>query len=388
LEDPYARVDVIPSHLVYPEFGGPTGVDRKKLRRVIIVTPVYKEATTQASASNSRLRSSMGHDSDLEIRSEEWISPVYDDAGNVSEPAKVQYYIDGKPQGDPEVNPLGEIPLVHIPNYPLSGEFYGISDLVDIMGLNRELNEKFTDISDIINYHASPITCIVGAKLKDLEKGANRVWGFPTGATVTNLTLTGDLQAAVTHREAIKGAILEMTSTPSHALGTAFPMSNTTGVALQMLYAPMMERRNLKVLTYGFGLRLINRLILKTKEIADPAFKVKLDGVGNNRYRNDIVFPDPMPQDEINALEKSRLKLDMRLTSRRLEILNMGLSSGEVDLLLKEIDKEQSDDAEALFNNSMQEPKSGFGPGEGQIVRGGSNITRGMKIDQDLLKKG
>lgn len=55
----------------------------------------------------------------------------------------------------PEIreNTLGEIPLVHIKNVSVPKEYYGLSDGQDLMDLNRELNEKSTDISDTINYH-------------------------------------------------------------------------------------------------------------------------------------------------------------------------------------------------------------------------------------------
>jgi hypothetical protein len=89
---------------------------------------------------------------------------------------------------DQRPNPLGIIPVVHIPNVPVSGSPWGIADIQDIISLNREYNEKATDISDIINYHASPITIISGAKANNLEKGPKKVWGgIPANAKVYNL---------------------------------------------------------------------------------------------------------------------------------------------------------------------------------------------------------
>jgi hypothetical protein len=50
-------------------------------------------------------------------------------------------------------NPIGVIPVVHIPNVSISSSPWGQSDIWDIISLNREMNEKMTEISDIINYH-------------------------------------------------------------------------------------------------------------------------------------------------------------------------------------------------------------------------------------------
>lgn len=54
---------------------------------------------------------------------------------------------------DSRDNPLGVIPVVHIANVPVAGSPWGLADVSDIYSLNKEYNEKVTDISDIINYH-------------------------------------------------------------------------------------------------------------------------------------------------------------------------------------------------------------------------------------------
>jgi hypothetical protein len=58
---------------------------------------------------------------------------------------------DGIP--NPRPNPIGKVPVVHIANTLVSGSPWGLADCQDIIALNREYNEKATEISDIINYH-------------------------------------------------------------------------------------------------------------------------------------------------------------------------------------------------------------------------------------------
>jgi hypothetical protein len=50
-------------------------------------------------------------------------------------------------------NPLGVIPIVHIPNQIAPGSPWGLSDVWNIIPLNREYNEKATEISQILNYY-------------------------------------------------------------------------------------------------------------------------------------------------------------------------------------------------------------------------------------------
>ena len=384
IEDPFARVDIIPSHLCFPEFGGPHGVDRKKLKRILIVNPVYRNNDRGPIAGVFFTRKTKNQGAlELVIESEEWTAPVYDEkTGKLIQPAMQIFYRDKEKIWE-KVNPLGEIPVVHIPNYPLSGEFYGISDLVDAVELNRELNEKATDISDIINYHGSPTTILTGAKLAALEKGANRIWGLPDGANVFNLELTGDLGAATAHWQTLKEVLLELTNTPEQALGKTQAVSNTSGVALQIQYLPMMEKRDVKVLTYGSGIRLINRLLLKTTELADPAFQKKMSKLKGNPYRNDVIFADPMPQDELRELEKAILKLDAGLSTRRRELEKLGHSQAEASAILDDAAKEMEEDTESMFG-------AGTGVdmrGKKTAQRGGAPETRGAKIVATQQKK-
>jgi len=387
LEDPYARVDILPSHLCFPELGGPHGVDRKRLTRMLIVIPVFKEKSNVAVSGAFFSRRTKSQEAlEMIVQSEEWTPKIVDKEGREKFPARVTYYED-KEVIETKINPLGEIPVVHIPNYPLSGEFYGISDLVDVIELNREYNEKVTDVSDIINYHASPTTVVYGAKLKDLEKGANRMWGLPEGARLENLVLSGDLNASNTHIDRLKKTMLELTGTPEQAFGKSQGISNTPGIALQISYLPMIERRDLKVLTYGYGLRLINRLMLKTTEIADSGFAAKMNKLEGNKYRNKIVFPDPMPYDEAAELEKIRIRLDLAITTRKRELEKLGHSQAEIDAILADVKKEMEEEAEAMFQ--MEGPSLGPGPGSGNATfqRGGPPELRGRKIDAKIQKK-
>ena len=61
---------------------------------------------------------------------------------------------------DQRPNPIGTVPIVHIPNLPVSGSPWGLSDAHDIITINRQYNEIATDVADIINYHAAPVTVI------------------------------------------------------------------------------------------------------------------------------------------------------------------------------------------------------------------------------------
>lgn len=181
-------------------------------------------------------------------------------------------YIMKQFHGEPptiEYNALGEIPLVHISNISVPREYYGLSDGQDIIEPQREINEKCTDVSDIINYHASPITAVFGAKAKNLDRGPRNIWtGLPEKARIETVNLPGDLTASKNYIELIKKVMHELSDTPEGALGAMQPISNTSGVALHMQYQPLIGKTDRKRATYEPGFEQINYFILRTGMVA------------------------------------------------------------------------------------------------------------------------
>jgi hypothetical protein len=166
----------------------------------------------------------------------------------------------------PKVRPniLGEIPLVHIKNLSLPKEYYGLPDGTDLIDVQRELNEKSTDISDTINYHSAPVTAIFGAKAKQLQRGARQIWsGLPKDARVETLKLDGDLVAAKAYVDFVKKVLHELSDTPEGALGAMQPISNTSGVALHMMYQPLIGKTKRKKAQFEPGFEQINYFIMR-----------------------------------------------------------------------------------------------------------------------------
>ncbi len=179
------------------------------------------------------------------------------------------YIIEQFEGGDPRVrrNILGEIMVVHIANTGLAREFYGMSDLDGLIDLQRELNEKSTDVSDVINYHAQPTTVIQGAKASHLERGPKQIWsGLPVDAKVFNLGLDSDLSASMNWVAFVKKSMLEIAEIPEIVVETP-PISNTSGVALHLMYQPIVDKTKRKIPFYESGLERINYLILRIAQV-------------------------------------------------------------------------------------------------------------------------
>jgi hypothetical protein len=263
---------------------------------------------------------------------------------------------------DSRPNPLGLIPVVHIPNVPVSGSPWGLSDAHDIITINRAYNEISTDVADIINYHASPVTVIVGAKASNLEKGAKKVWGgLPKDAQVFNLEGGAQgIDGALKYLELLKRSMHEVMNIPETALGQVQAISNTSGVALSIQYQPLMNRYSQKVAQYGKGLERINELALRTLFLKEPETMIydpnqdgpikdgqvtQLDPNDPLSYMNYVQFPPPLPLDKLIVLNEIQTKLGMGLESKEGALRALGEEFPEEKL--QEIRTELLADAEA-----------------------------------------
>lgn len=264
---------------------------------------------------------------------------------------------------DSRPNPMGVIPVIHIPNVRVSGSPWGLSDAHDIISLNRNYNEVATDVADIINYHAAPVTVITGAKASTMEKGANKVWsGLPKDSNVFNLEGGGSgLQGALEYLEMVKRSMHEMIGVPETALGQVQPISNTSGVALSIQFQPLMNRYQQKVILYKRGLERINELVLKLIAIKEPdlfiydpttdAIELKpgqlpqLDPNDPITYRSIAHFPQPLPLDKLIALNEIQAKMSLGLESKEGALRTLGEEFPEEKLA--EIRAELLEDAKA-----------------------------------------
>ena len=144
----------------------------------------------------------------------------------------------------------------------------------------------------------------------------------------------------------------------------------------------MLEARQVKIQSYGSGLRLVNRLFMKITALADPVFGRKFDKLNKmNKYRNEVMFPSPLPRDESIELDRAMKRLDLGLSSKRYEMMKMGLSQREIEKMKEDIKAEKEDMAELEFgigqmfgeevemSELLEESKEGRGKGNPNPVR-------------------
>jgi hypothetical protein len=242
---------------------------------------------------------------------------------------------------DRRPNPLGFIPVVHIANKPVLASPWGLSDIQDIIPLNRTYNETATDILDIINYHVAPVTVITGAKASNLEKGANKIWALQQkDARVENLSGGFEgLGPALEFLDRIKAWMHELTGVPETSLGQEQAISNTSGVALAIQYFPTMLKYHLKKVQYGAGFSRINAMILRTLFTFEPLsvyYDASTDGIKKDNqpllldpadpqvYVTECKWPEPLPTDTLVKLNELMAKMQLGLESKTGALSELG----------------------------------------------------------------
>ena len=267
------------------------------------------------------------------------------------------------------------IPFVLVPNFPLSGRpmTEAQSDLEDIIPLNIELNNKTSDVSEIIDYYSAPITILYGAKVSSLEKGANKLWGgLPKDARVQNLELQGDLGASNNYRADLKSAMHEIGGVPEGALGGKQAISNTSSVALTIANSPIIERVRVKRGYTASAISKVNKLILyialQEKLIEKP------ENISNKEfYTSEVNFPDILPKDKLIELQQIQLEMQNGLEYRRKAMERLGKE--DINDYISKIDEDVAKNPEFYGRKPDNEINSGVTNGQTPVEQVRKEMT-------------
>lgn len=244
-------------------------------------------------------------------------------------------------------NPLGEMLVVHIKNEPLPMERFGRSDVESLIMPSKEFNEKISDLSEILAYHAAPVTIIKGARVQSLEKGARKVWGgIPKDGDVFNLSLDADLSSSMDYIKLLRTFIGETGSVPEEVLSNLQEISNASGSSLQLQYQPVLDRTEKKQVCYGKGLRQLNRLILRFYE-AVGAIDLPEDISPAHKYKTSIEWGNALPRDRSIDLADISTEMGLGIESKHGALKRLGEENP--DAKLEEIAEEMIDQAQMDF---------------------------------------
>ncbi len=225
-------------------------------------------------------------------------------------------------------NPYGFIPFVHVPNMQPANQYWGQSDLIDLLPINRELDERLSDQADLIKYHADPPVIFKGVTdHSDLAVGPGTVWDIPSDASVELLEWQGQPPSVKDHIEQVFRALYEITETPRTAFGDSGRV--LSGVALETELRPIVQKTFRRRVFWTRALRHRNRLILTLAE---------QHGLGGARpgdyapYRSRVIWSPLLPRDDQAEVDNNVKLVAAQLRSVRTAMDALGTESPEEEI--------------------------------------------------------
>lgn len=155
-------------------------------------------------------------------------------------------------------------PIVDCQNRPSPNEYYGIADIEpDVLAMNRSINFTLSNLQRILRFHAHPKTWGKGFQAQELRVAVDETIVLPSpDASIQNLEMLSDLSSSIEYYRRLKEALHEISNIPEVATGKLDSAGQLSGVALAILYTPILQRTEQKRLTYGELLVELNRRLL------------------------------------------------------------------------------------------------------------------------------
>lgn len=174
-------------------------------------------------------------------------------------------------------------PMLDCQNLPVPNEFWGESDLEeDVIAMQMAMNRSLTNINKILRLHAHPKTYATGLsemQLKQLVTNPEGILGLPNPeSALHNLEMTSDLTSSINYFVRLRETFHERTSIPEIVTGKMESIGQLAGVAMQILYTPLLQKTSTKRTTYGHLIEeLVQRLLfIEYADEPDPTEMVNI----------------------------------------------------------------------------------------------------------------
>ncbi len=149
-------------------------------------------------------------------------------------------------------NPYGFIPYLIFPNTPRPHEFWGVSDLADILEVNRALDRRLSILAQILELSGNPVTVlenVTGAQGVNVAPGA--LWELPENskAYLLDLLAGGSVEQHLRYIEALYRIMDDLGEMPRMSFGEAGQARS--GIALTVQLQPVVQKTNRKRLIWS-----------------------------------------------------------------------------------------------------------------------------------------
>lgn len=250
---------------------------------------------------------------------------------------------------EPEVQETGvPFPLVvHIPNYTTDDRDLGLDDLTEIRPMLDELNNRFSQISNILDKHSDPAIAIPH-DIMDVDEFGRPVFKVSESKVFEvngkndivpqYITWNGQLQEAYSEIDRLTNEILTVAELPEVALGkSGSGTSGSSGYAIKWRMNSLLSKVKRKRMYYNDGLKKILLIAqMLEHEAKDTDYEVTVPK---------LVFTEGLPKDET---EQTSIYLQKtggaKLKSRKTAVMELeGLTDEQAEAEIAQIVQEEED---------------------------------------------
>lgn len=232
-------------------------------------------------------------------------------------------------------------PILGCQNLPAPNVYWGTSDLeADVTSVVRAMDFVMSNMARILRYHAHPKTIGTGINADELNAEVDGFTAVPSpDAKVFNLEMSGDLGSSLEFYKALLESMHELSRVPVVATGKVDGIGALSGVALEVLYRPLMEKSATKRLTYGDMLEELCCRILEMGGFTGVAVEIR--------------WPDLLPKDTKAELEAAIMAVELG-SDRKTQLERLGYEADEVWAAKLKEDQQLADaQAQAIDNGGL-----------------------------------
>lgn len=222
--------------------------------------------------------------------------------------------------------------IVDCQNLPVPNEYWGMSDIEpDILEINKAINFSVSNTGRILKYHAHPKTWGKGFDGNQLKIAVDETLMIPSETgELHNLEMQTDLSSSIEFYTKLKEALHETARMPEVAVGKLDSIGGLSGLALTILYGPLIEKTETKRLLYGELLVELNRRLLA------------IGGFGEENITN-LHWQEMLPADEVQMRQTALMDQQLGVSDDTL-LTRLGYDP-ELEKEKKAVQEEQLGDA-------------------------------------------
>lgn len=338
---------------VCPEYVFPETVagDKNKIKAFHIAVPIYNEED------NRWLLCVESHYRGIIKYGQYTMTPINYNMDNEVD----RWSIDGIVEGSfYEVATGVPIPLVvHVPNLSLADDWQGLDDITELLPLLDEINNRLTQIADILDKHSNPAMAVPTGLLGSDEDGnaqfrvaVDKVFEVMGKDDVVPqyITWNGQLNEAFQELDRLVDLVLTISEIPAVALGKGDSgTSGSSGLAIKWRMNSLLAKINRKKQYYDKGIKQVFYIAQKLEDalgIADYDLTIPV-----------LHFQDGLPKDEMEQANIMAVRTGgVKTLSQKSAIMQLNnYTEEQAEVELERIRTEEESSMETVSPNFFNE---------------------------------